>query len=297
LDRTVERELGRIATAQHGVVTRAQLLHAGVTGREVASRVRTGALLREHRGVYRVGHRAPTVEASYLAAVLAAGDGAALSGHAAAHLWGLVRGRAPQAEAITRTERRIEGVKTSRCRRLEARDVTVLNGIPLTTVARTLVDVAGELSAGQLARACHEAGVRYGTSPSNVAEVLVRRPNSPGSRQLRRVMAGDVPVTLSPLESRFLELLREAGLPPPITNRRADGHRVDCRWPEARLTVELDSYRFHNSRHSWERDRRREREARARGDDFRRFSYGEVVDHPALVLRELGAFFRGDRPG
>jgi very-short-patch-repair endonuclease len=93
---------------------------------------------------------------------------------------------------------------------------------------------------------------------------------------------------LSKLERRFLELLREADLPLPQTNRPAGGRRVDCRWPKQRLTVELDSYRFHQSRHAWEQDRRREREARACGDEFRRYTYGDVLEHPRLMLRELG---------
>ena len=89
------------------------------------------------------------------------------------------------------------------------------------------------------------------------------------------------------LERGFLELLREAGLPSPQTNRPAGGRRVDCRWPEQRLTVELDSYRYHHSRHAWEQDRRREREARARGDEFRRYNYGDVFERARLVRREL----------
>jgi very-short-patch-repair endonuclease len=100
-------------------------------------------------------------------------------------------------------------------------------------------------------------------------------------------MRGDVKVSLSELERRFLELLRAAGLPLPIMNRRAGGHRVDCRWPEYGLTVELDSYRFHNTRKAWEDDRRREREARARGDDFRRYTYADVFEDPRAMLDEL----------
>jgi hypothetical protein len=83
--------------------------------------------------------------------------------------------------------------------------------------------------------------------------------------------------------------LRNAGLPLPRTNKLAGGRRVDCRWPEQRLTVELDSYRFHNSRYSWEQDRRREREARARGDEFRRYSHSDVFERPAPMLQELGS--------
>jgi very-short-patch-repair endonuclease len=103
-------------------------------------------------------------------------------------------------------------------------------------------------------------------------------------------------VSLSKLESRFLELLRDEGLPLPLTNRVAGGRRVDCRWPERRLTVELDGYRFHNSRHAWEQDRRREREARARGDEFRRYTYGDVMEDRRLMLAELRPLL-DDSPG
>jgi len=105
LDPTAERKLAQIAEAAHGVVTRRQALQAGVTAGEIKQRLRTGALLREYPGVYRVGHRAPSVEARYLAAVYACGQGALLSGRAAAHLLGLTRGPAPPPEVTTPTER------------------------------------------------------------------------------------------------------------------------------------------------------------------------------------------------
>jgi hypothetical protein len=279
--------LARIASAAHGLATRSELLRIGVTDDEIRLRLRRGDLIRVHRGVYRVGHWAPSIEATYLAAVLAAGEGALLCGPAAAHLLGLVKGRAPIPEIIARTERRIEGVKSHRSRLLDARDATIVRGIPATTLPRTLVDISSELSLDALVRACHEAGVRYGATPSAVEAVLARRPNNPGAKKLRRVLHGDFHVTLSTLEARFLELLRSENLPLPKTNKPAGGRRVDCRWPEHRLTVELDGYRFHNSRHSWEQDRRREREARARGDDFRRYTYGDVFERPELMLREL----------
>jgi hypothetical protein len=154
-------------------------------------------------------------------------------------------------------------------------------------VARTLVDLAAVLSPVELARACHEAGVLHGTTPAQVEAVLARRRNSRDAAKLSRVLRGEVPVTLSKLEQRFLELLQQAGLPLPRTNRPAGGRRVDCRWPQQQVTVELDSYRYHQSRHAWEQDRRREREAHARGDEFRRYTYGDVFEHPRLMLREL----------
>lgn len=91
----MERVVARLASRSDGVVTRRQLLATGVSRREIAQRLATGALLREYPGVYRVGHRAPSVEARYLAAVLACGDGALLSGPAAGYLWGLIKGAAP----------------------------------------------------------------------------------------------------------------------------------------------------------------------------------------------------------
>ena len=289
LSRTVEQELARIAQAQHGVVTMAQLLSAGVSPDEARGRLARGGLLPEYRGVYRVGHRAPSMEARYLAAVLACGEGALLSGPAAGHLLGLLKGPDPEPEVTTGTERRLEGIRTRRCRKLDRRDGTVFRRIPVTTVPRTLVDLAAVLHTDALARACHEAGVLYRATPAQVEAVLAGRPNSPGATRLRRVLRGEVHVTLSKLERRFLELLREAGLVLPHTNRLVGARRVDCRWPEHRLTVELDGYRYHASRHAWEQDRRREREARARGDEFRRYTYGDVFESPRLMLRELRA--------
>jgi very-short-patch-repair endonuclease len=287
----VEEELARMATRAHGIVDWWELLAAGVSATEVRGRVRKGVLIREFPGVYRVGHRAPSVESSYLAAVRACGKGAVLSGRAAAYLWGLIRGAVPGPEVTTRTERRIEGIETRRTRGdVEA---TLWRGIPVTTVARTLVDLAASLPLGDLARACHEAGVRYGTTPRDAEAILAKRPNTKGAQKLREVLRGEVRVTLSKLERRFLQRLEDAGLPLPQTNRPAGGRRVDCRWPEHRLTVELDGYRYHSSRHAWEMDRRREREARARGDEFRRYTFGDVEEWPAWMRRELRTLLSG----
>ena len=292
--RTVDEILARLGSERHGVVTRRALLAAGISTRQIKRRVRSGALLVEYRGVYRVGHRAPSREARYAAAVEACGEDALLRGRAAAHLHGLLRGPAPPPEVIARGERRIEGLSTCRSRRMDPRDATEVLGIQVTTVARTLVDLAAVLGVDALARACHEAGVLHGTTPAQVEEVLARRPSSPGAAKLRRILHGDVHVTLSTLERRFVALLNAENLPLPITNRVASGRRVDCRWPQHRLTVEVDGYRFHRSRHAWEQDRRREREARARGDEFRRYTYGDVLEDPRFMLPELRNLL--DRP-
>jgi very-short-patch-repair endonuclease len=279
--------LARLARRAHGVVTRRQLLDAGVTDEEIEGRLRTGSLHRQHPGVYRVGHEAPSLEARYLAAVLSCGDDALLSGRSAAFLLGLIRGTPPPPEVTASTDRRVRGVKNRRSRRFDAITRMEWKGIPVTSVAQTLVDLAAVLSEGELARACHEAGVRHRTTPRQVQAALDRYPRVPGAAKLRRVIGAGVPVTLSELERRFLRVLREAGLPLPHTNRPVAARRVDCIWEDRRLIVELDSYRFHSSRHAWEQDRRREREARARGYEFRRYTYGDVFELPELMLREL----------
>src|SRR3954451_3265790 len=290
---TVEAVIGRFASGQHGLLTRAQLLDAGLTRHQIQHRLLLGALLCVHRGVYRVGHRAPSVEADYLAAVLACGAGARLSGRAAAHLLGLLKGRAPKPEVTAPRQRQVPGVRVRRMR-IEPSDRATHRGIPVTAVPRTLIDLAAELSLDALARACHEAGVRYRTTPAHLAIALARRPkNTPGAPKLRRIVAGDVRVTLSRLERRFLDLLKAEGLPLPKTNRPVGGHYVDCRWPERRMTVELDSYRFHHSRHAWEQDRRREREARARGDELRRYTWADVFEEPASMVAELRRLLGG----
>ena len=286
---TVDAVIADLATRSHGVVTRVQLLAAGVTTAEVRRRVSSGALFRAHPGIYRVGHRAHSVEATFLAAVWACGERAVLSGRAAAHLWGLTKGPAPAPEVTAPSKRRVQGVTTHRARSIEA---TTHRAIPTTTVPRTLVDLAADLPLDALARACHEAGVKHETTPRQVEAVLAKRPRTRGAKKLRAVLRGDIPVTLSELERRFQTLLEQAGLPLPKTNKRAHGRRVDCRWPHHRLTVELDSYRYHRSRHAWEQDRRREREARARGDEFRRYTHGDVLDSPRLMLAELRALLR-----
>jgi very-short-patch-repair endonuclease len=159
----------------------------------------------------------------------------------------------------------------------------------VTTVPRTLVDLAAILDPPDLARAFHEAVVKHHVKPDAVERVLERRHNWPGARKLRHVIWGDEPVSLSRLESSFIEVLRRARLPLPRTNVPVGAYYVDCRWPEGRLTIELDSYRYHGTRHAWEHDHEREREARARGDEFRRYTWRDVADAPERMLEDLRA--------
>lgn len=288
--------MGLIAEEAWGIVTRQELLGSGISKEEIRVRLRTGSLLEEYPGTYRVGHRAPSIHATYMAAVKATGEGTLLAGLAAAFHLALIEGAPPRPEVISLTERRVPGIVTHRARRQPGADAGAYRGIPVTSPARTLVDLAAVLDINALASACHEASVKHGTTHADVKAVLSRRPASKGARKLRRIMGGDYKVALSKMERRFLGRLRDAGLPLPDMNRRKGSYWVDCRWPDCKLTVELDSYKFHNSRKAWEKDRHREREARARGDDFRRYTYDDVMVHPRLMMRELTAILTS-RPG
>jgi len=282
-------KIDRLASRAKGIVTRDELLAAGVTIAQLRQRREIGYLIAEYRGVYRVGHRAPSFETSYMAAVKARGKGALLSGAAASYLFALLKGKPPPPEVTAPTDRDGARYSPSICRN----DATTWRGIPVTTVPRTLIDIAPRLSEQDLARVCHEAGVLHKVTPAMVERLLL--PNTPGAGKLRAVMRGEAKVLLSELESRFVQRLREHRLPLPQTNRPAGGRRVDCRWPEHRLTVELLSYTFHNSRHSWEQDQRRQREAYARGDEFRTYTWDDVFVAPGPMLFELTGLLKATK--
>jgi predicted transcriptional regulator of viral defense system len=141
------------------------LFAAGASRRWIANRLDKGSLIRVFPGVYRVGHAALSTEATYTAAVLACGDGAFLGGRAAAFLLGMIRGEAPAPSVHTRTDRRIAGIATRRARSMDPRDDTTWKGIPVTTPARTLVDLADSYPPDALARALHQADVLHNTTP------------------------------------------------------------------------------------------------------------------------------------
>jgi hypothetical protein len=274
-------KIARIATSAKGIVTRPELLEVGVSSDEIRHRLEIGALIPEYRGVYRVGHRAANFESSYMAAVKACGEGALIWGLAGAYLFSVVKGKAPPPEVTSPTQRTGARHSPSIC----TNDATTWRGIPVTTVPRTLIDLAPRLTEDKLARVCHEAGVLHKVTPAMVERLLTH--NTPGAGKLRAVLRGDAKVLLSKLEKRFVARLNDHGLPLPITNKVAGGRRVDCRWPEHNLTVELLSYTFHNSRHAWEQDQRRQREAYARGDEFRTYTWHDVFDEPDPMMTEL----------
>jgi hypothetical protein len=220
----INTAIARAAHRRKGLVTREQLLAIGLTRGQIDTRVQGKALIPDYDGIYRVGHCAPNLETSYLAAVLACGKGTSLSGGAASYLYGLIKGKPPPPEVTTPSQRRPHGVICHRTRRVS--DATTYRGIPITTVARTVVDMAPGSTPAELAEQFHHAVVKFRVKPHHVEAVLKRRPNSKGAKALRRVMNGDERVLLSELERGFIALLREHNLPLPKTNIPRGGHWV-----------------------------------------------------------------------
>jgi hypothetical protein len=274
----------RIAERRHGRITTEQLIEAGVDHRRIERWVADGRLRPVHRGVYAVGHQAPSVLGDYMAAVLACGAGAVLSHRAAAYLLKLLPGGPPPPEVTVPTlaGRARPGIVIHRVKSLHPLDVSELDAIPITTAPRTLLDLAPSLDPAQLTRACHEAWVRHETRPEWIAACIDRNPGKKGGAKLRAALGSDA--TLSKLEDRFLALLREHGLPAPRTNVGHRGDKVDCHWPARGLTVELLSYRFHASRQAFEAD-----VARRRRSNHLAFTWGDVFDRPDQTIAELTA--------
>ncbi|HET8758792.1 MAG TPA: type IV toxin-antitoxin system AbiEi family antitoxin domain-containing protein [Solirubrobacteraceae bacterium] len=269
---TGDAAIAALAARQQGVVTTAQLAAAGIAERAVAHRVANGRLCRVFRGVYRVG----PITAPYgieMAAVLATGG--ALSHHTAAALWGV---RPPSDGEIhvmvTGTAKSRRGLRVHRTRSLDA---AVHLGLPLTTVPRTLHDLAPRLSQGELERAVEEAVIRGLAKP----EQLASRP------ALRRATIEEPQITRSEAERRLRRLIRAARLPRALTNTRVAGWEVDALWPRERLVVEVDGFAYHGNRAAFERDRRKDAALVAAGYRVVRITWRQLVDEPHVVVALL----------
>src|SRR3954449_1987242 len=195
--RTVEEITAGIATNAHGIVTRAELRAEEIKPGQIDRRIAKGLLIPEWPGVYRAGHAARSRESDYMAAVKAGGDGAALYNQAAGHLLGLLKSPSwPAPAVLTRTERKVEGLKTRHVRNPHSRDITVVNLIPVTTVPLTLVHLAAVLGDEELARACHLAHVIYRVGPQHVQQVLRRMSRAKGAARLKAIISGDTKTLL-----------------------------------------------------------------------------------------------------
>src|SRR4051794_19612793 len=245
---------GALAARQHGVVARPQLIALGV-GRHVITRhLQRGRLHVLHRGVYAVGHPSLTREGRWMAAVLAGGEGAVLSHRSAAALWGIRAGAGGKAEITAPSERRHPRI-AAHLVRLRADEMTVHRRIPVTTPARTLLDLAALLDEHQLARAAERAEALRLTSPTSLEALAARYRGRPGVPALGRIAPNVAATTTrSELERRFLTLLDAERLPRPLVNVPIEGAEADFAWPARRLVVELDGYETHGTRAAFERD-------------------------------------------
>ncbi|HEV2787289.1 MAG TPA: hypothetical protein VGV67_12905 [Solirubrobacteraceae bacterium] len=278
-----------IARSQKGRVAWRQLVARGVDRHTIQRWLDDGRLRAVHVGVYAVGHLAPSVEAEYMAAVLASGEGAVLSHRAAAYMLGLLRGVSPppaETTVPTTAHRRRPGIVIHRVRALHELDVAFLDDIPITTVPRVLLDLARTTTQTNLTRLCHEAWVRHDCAADRVEGCIARNPHKPGAARLRRALGSDV--TLSFLEDAFLELLAAHALPLPRTNIDRAGDKVDCHWPPLDLTIELLGYRFHATRRAFEED-----VARRRRSGHIAYTYGDVTERGASTAAELRGLLRG----
>ena len=289
----VDTELAVLAGRQHGYVHVAQLRALGLGGSAAARRCQRGVLHLVHPGVYGVGHVAPSREGRWMAAVLAGGDGAVLSHLSAAALWDVGRYVPPFPDVLVpRRHRPVAGIMIRTCRRLDPRDVTERRGIPVTTVARMLVDLSDVWPADRLTNVIHEAGYRKRLNLIAVREAMER---ANGRRHLGVLdealalyLTGSAGLK-SGAEAAFRALL--AAFPAPLGNVKVCGYEVDFHWPERKLVVEVDGPGHERPRTRRE-DARRDRVLTAAGYTVLRFADIEIEQRPAEVVarlaRELG---------
>jgi very-short-patch-repair endonuclease len=287
-----DEAIARMAARQYGVLTHQQLLATGLTKSAIDRRLVCGRLHRIHRGVYAVGHTAIPREGRWMAAVLAAGGGpsragrplehwgAAVSHRSAAELWGLLTARkAPVDVSVPGNggKRNRSGIRLHRSLTLLSADVTLRDGIPVTTPARTLSDLRRGASEKELRRATRQAEV-FGLPLGDEIQ---------GDR------------TRSDLEADFLDLCRRHRLPTPEVNVPIGRDLVDFLWRDRRLVVETDSYRYHRGRIAFQDDRDRDLRLRTAGYEVVRFSEKQIDEEPEGVARALARALRvgadGDR--
>jgi predicted transcriptional regulator of viral defense system/very-short-patch-repair endonuclease len=286
-----------MAARQHGLVSHRQLAAVGLSPNAIARRVAQGRLHRVHRGVYAVGHRAANSESRWMAAVMACGRSTVLSYLDGSALWKIYNGVGARIHVTTTAHggRGLSGIRVHRARRLDPEDVTVHRGIPVTTVARTLVDLTDVLTSERVLRALREADY-LGLLDLDALSAAVERAH--GRKRLgvlREAVAAHRPgqIIRSELEHRFLELVREAGLPAPETNVKITARRrryeIDCLWREQRVAVELDGRAAHARTAAFEPDRRKDAALNAIGLRPLRFTWLRVSREPADVIAELDA--------
>lgn len=299
-----------LAERQHGVVARRQLLAAGFSSQIVSGRVQSGYLARLFRGTYAVGRGEVSQRGLWMAGVLVSGDGAALARRSSAAAWGFLRVR-PAVDTIRvgdacRQRARVRladntisvPLSVRRTRSLPDEHVTHIDRVPVTTVERTLLDLAALVPASEYRRAWLEADRLGLLDDSALAALVVATKGGPGKAKFRKQVAGRIDLVAearSILESLYLDVCFEFGFELPEVNTEICGFEVDCVWPGRRLVVELDSYEFHRGRENFEKDVARANELRTNGWSLLRFTWRMVTADSDHVSAQVKAALAGSQ--
>lgn len=284
-----ERDVWRVVRAQHGVISRKQLIELGFNRDAIRHRIGTGRLHRVASGVYAVGRPGHTREGRWMAAVLCCGPGALLSHGSAAALWGIGKEwRQIEITVRSASPRRPKGLRVRRRPTLADRHVTEQSGIPVTDLVQTLVDLAAVHKRPAVERAVNEADRLELIDPPALRIALEVHRCEPGVRPLRTMLdRRTFRLTRNELERHFLPLAEQAGLPLPLTKQRVNGFEVDFYWPDLAFVVETDGLRYHRTPAEQARDRLRDQAHTAAGMTQLRFTHEQVYYEPEHVLATL----------
>ena len=268
------------------------LLELGVRHGLIRGRLASGAWVTVHAGVYCIGPRRNDPVSRAAAAVLACGRAAALSHASAASLWGFLSRWSGPMEVTARGRRDRPGISTHRCQSFLPRDVTRQHGVPTTTRARTLLDLAPNLPAKQLTRVVNDALREKVLRPAALADVLARSPLHPGTKLLTPFVEHPRNPTDSPLEDDFRAFVKKYGLPIPQTNIWLHGRKVDVFYPEANLIVELDGRDYHSDPDAFRDDRERDTEHLKHGLTTVRITTDRLALTPDYEAERLMRIYR-----
>jgi very-short-patch-repair endonuclease len=285
-------QLASVAARQHGVVSQCQLSELGYSEGSVLKAALSGRLHRVHRGVYAVGHPGLTRAGRCLAAVLACGDGALLSHKSAAWLWGLGLEFSAEPEITTPIRGHARaGMQLHHSTILEEADCAIEDGVPVTAVPRTLLDVAATMPSRSLAHIAERAQLRGLLDLGAADDLLSRAGRHRGRKPLRKALSLylDPAMTRSATERAFLALVKRTGLPRPSMNHFLAGHEIDAYWEAERFAVEIDGYSTHRSRAAFERDPVRIEQLKLAGIDTIRITARRIERDPESVANSLRA--------
>ncbi|MBS1886275.1 MAG: DUF559 domain-containing protein [Actinobacteria bacterium] len=280
----------RLARDQHGVLTRADMLRLGFTSKGIRHRIASGRLHPVAGGIYAVGRPELTPNGRWMAAVLACGDGAALSHRSAVGLWGIGQEKKGRIDVSIRRRSRLErpGIKVHARPSLPQGSVTRHLGIPVTDPVQTLIDLATELPPLRLERSVNEADKRDLVDPETLRRALDSYVGMPGVKTLRTMLDRHTfRLSDSDLEVLFRPLAEAAGLPVPLTKRWVLGYEVDFWFPRQCLVVETDGLRYHRTASQQARMARRDQTHSAAGLRVLRFTHWQIAHAPDEVTDVL----------